>query len=163
VTIWAAPDGTFSNPQDWLDMLPEYVPVIRRNGYQHVIAVGNNAIAANWLASWYPGDDLVDVIAPIFGCQGPPPGSGSPTLAVAESFADAHGKPFGLGGWAADHTRFTNAQCTAFISYVQKLFAARQKAAKPCYDLFWTNLGNFRVLTAPPSVIAAYRAMAQSL
>lgn len=163
VSIWSAPDATFSSPQDWLSLLALYVPVIHRNGYQHVIAVGNNAIAANWLAAWYPGDDLVDVIAPVFGCAGAAPGSGSPTLAVAQAFADAHGKPFGLADWGADHTRFSSAQITAFIAYVQGLFAARLKARKPCYDLFWTNTGNIGMLTAPAAVIAAYKAMAQAI
>lgn len=163
VSIWTQPDGTFSNMEDWLDMLPSYVAAIHNNGYRHVVAPGNNSVNSGWLNAWYPGDDLTDVIAPVFGCSGPAPGSGGPTLAVAEAFADARGKPFGLGGWGFNHVSYTAAQGVAFISYVQRVFTARKAARKPCYDLMYTQSGNYSLLTAPAPVLAAYRTLAAAL
>jgi hypothetical protein len=163
VSIWAGADTAIANPADWIAMLPGYVNAIRINGYQHVLAVSNTAMTSGWLGNWYPGDDLVDVIAPTFWCQGKAPGSGSPTLAGAAAFADAHGKPFGLSDFGADHVAYTAAQCESFISYVQKLFTARKAAAAQCYDLIWLGTGSYSVLTAPSGVLAAWQGMAEAL
>jgi hypothetical protein len=163
VSVWAGADTAFANPADWLAMLPGYVNVIRLNGYQHVLAVSNKAMTSGWLGTWYPGDNLVDVIAPAFYCQGKAPGSGNPTLAGAAAFADLHGKPFGLSSYGADHAAFTAAQCEAFIAYVQQFFAARRAAVKQDYDLIWLGTGSYSVLTAPPGVLAAWQAMAAAL
>jgi hypothetical protein len=163
VSIWAGTDTAFANPADWLAMLPGYVDAIRMAGYQHVLAVSNTAMTSGWLGTWYPGDVLVDVIAPAFYCQGPAPGSGAPTLAAAAAFADQHGKPFGLSSYGADHAAFSAAQCESFIAYVQQFFAARRAAVKQDYDLIWLGTGTYSVLTAPPGVLAAWQSMAQAL
>lgn len=163
VSIWAGADTAIANPADWLAMLPGYVGVIRLNGYQHVLSVSNTAMTSGWLATWYPGDALVDVISPSFWCTGPAPGSGAPTLAGAAAFADVHGKPFGLADFGADHVAYSAAQCEAFIAYVQRFFAARRAAGKQCSDLFWLGTGNYSVLTAPAGVLASWQALANSL
>jgi hypothetical protein len=162
VSIWAGTDTAMANPADWLTLLPGYVNAIRLNGYQHVLVVSNAAMTSGWLNTWYPGDDLVDVIAPTFYCSGPAPGSWAPTLAGAAAFADAHGMPFGLSSFGADHVAYSAKECEAFISYVQKFFAARKSAAKQNYDLIWLGTGNYSVLTAPPGVLAAWRSMAEA-
>ncbi|MCW2930046.1 MAG: hypothetical protein JWM19_1008 [Actinomycetia bacterium] len=163
VSIWAGADAAFASPQDWAALLPAYVAVIHQAGYQHVLTVDNSSIQGGWLSAWYPGDDLVDVIAPTFWCTGPAPGSGAPNLAVAAAFADAHGKPLGLAGFGSDHARFTSAQAGAFIAYVQALFTARRKAATQSYDLIWLGTGTYSVITAPPGVLGAYQQLAAAL
>ena len=163
VSVWAGADTAFTNPQDFLSLLPDYAAVIHRYGYQVVLTVDNASIARNWLAAWYPGDDIVDVIAPTFWCTGPAPGSGGDTLAVAQSFADAHGKPLGLAGFGSDHVRFTAAQGEAFTAYVQALFTARKAAASQSFDLFWLGVGNYSIVTAPSGLLAAYRQLAAAL
>lgn len=163
VSVWSEPDKTFTSPGDWLAMLPAYAGAIRRNGYHHVVSVSNAGFISGWMNDWYPGDDLADVIAATFFCSGPAPGSGGPSLAAAQAFADARGKPFGLTWLGADHTAFTVAQCEAFIAYVQQLFAARRAARKPCYDLLWLGTGANSVLTAPAGVLAAYKALAAAV
>jgi hypothetical protein len=125
--------------------------------------VDNRSVAGGWLDAWYPGDDIIDVIAPTFWCTGQAPGSGGDTLATAQVFADAHGKPLGLAGFGVDHQQFTTAQGQAYISYVQRLFTARNAAAKPSYDLLWLGTGNYSILTAPPALLASYRALAEAL
>lgn len=163
VSVWAGADSSFGNVQDWLDLLPAYAAVIHRNGYDVVLTVDNHSVSGGWLDAWYPGDDIVDVIAPTFWCTGPAPGSGGETLATAQAFADAHGKPLGLAGFGADHARFSAAQGEAFISYVQGLFAARKAAARQSWDLIWLGTGTYSVLTAPPGMMTSYRALAGSL
>lgn len=163
VSVWAGADTAFARPADWLALLPGYVKAIRVNGYQHVLAVSNQAMSSGWLASWYPGDALVDVIAPTFWCQGPAPGSGAPTLAAAAAFADARGMPFGLSGFGADHGAHSARQCEAFTSYVQRFFAARKQQARACYDLLWLGTGSYSVLNAPAGVLPAWQAMAEAL
>jgi hypothetical protein len=163
VSIWAGADTAFANPADWLVLLPGYVNAIQVNGYQHVMAVSNKAMTSGWLSTWYPGDALVDVIAPTFWCDGPAPGSGAPTLAGAAAFADAHGKPFGLSSFGADHVAHSARHCEDFIAYVQKFFAGRRTAAKQNYDLIWAGTGNYSVLTAPSGVLASWQAMAGAL
>ncbi len=163
VSIWAGADMAFTDLSDWLTMIPAYAAVIHRNGYQVVLTVANHSIATGWLSAWYPGDEFTDVIAPTFWCTGPAPGSGGDTLASAQAFADAHGKPFGLAGFGVDHTLYTVAQGQAFISYVQGLFTARVAAAKPNYDLIWPGAGSYSVLTAPNGLLAAYRTLAGAL
>jgi len=158
VSIWAGADA-----QDWLALVAEYASSIRLNGYQHVLTVSAAAAGSGWLAAWYPGDDLVDVIAPTFWCQGAAPGTGAPNLAAAAYFADLHGKPLGLASFGADHVAYTAAQCEAFIAYVQGMFAAREAAAIPGYDLIWAGTGNYSIVTAPPAVLASWRAMAEAL
>jgi hypothetical protein len=163
VSVWAGADTAFGNVQDWIDLLPDYAAVIQQNGYQVVLTVDNHSVAGGWLDAWYPGDQFIDVIAPAFWCTGPAPGSGGDTLAVAQAFADAHGKPLGLAGFGVDHAQFTTAQGQAFTSYVQRLFAARNAAAKQSYDLIWLGTGTYSVLTAPPALLASYRALAAAL
>jgi hypothetical protein len=163
VSIWAGADAAFANPQDWLDLVAAYAPSIRLNGYRHVLTVSSAAAGSGWLAAWYPGDDLVDVIAPTFWCQGPAPGTGAPNLAAAAAFADLHGKPLGLAGFGADHVAYTAAQSIAFIAYVQETFAARKAAVIPGYDLIWLGTGNYSIVTAPAAVLAAWQAMAEAL
>jgi hypothetical protein len=163
VSIWAGADAAFANLADWLALLPDYAAIVHRNGYQVVLTVDNHSIARNWLAAWYPGDSVVDVIAPTFWCTGPAPGSGGDTLAVAQAFADAHGKPLGLAGFGVDHARYTVAQGQAYVSYVQRLFTARNAAARQSYDLLWLGTGTYSVLTAPSGLMAAYRSLAQAL
>jgi hypothetical protein len=163
VSIWAGADTAFANPQDWLNLVGAYAPSIRLNGYQHVLTISNAAVSSGWLASWYPGDELVDVIAPTFWCEGPAPGTGAPNLAAAAAFADLHGKPLGLGGFGADHVAYTAAQNVAFIAYVQETFAARKATVIPGYDLIWLGTGNYSIVTAPPSVLAAWQSMAEAL
>jgi hypothetical protein len=163
VSIWAGADTAFANPSDWLALLPAYASATRVNGYQHVLAVSNKAMTSGWLSTWYPGDGLVDVIAPAFWCSGPAPGSGAPTLAGAAAFADAHGKPFGLSGFGADHGAHGAKQCEAFIAYVQRFFAARKAAAKQNYDLIWLGTGSYSVLTAPSGVLTAWQELAEAL
>jgi hypothetical protein len=163
VSIWAGADTAFANPSDWLALVAAYAPSVRLNGYQHVLTVSNAAVSSGWLASWYPGDSLVDVIAPTFWCQGPAPGTGAPNLAAAAAFADLHGKPLGLAGFGADHVAYTAAQNIAFIAYVQGTFAARKAAVIPGYDLIWLGTGDYSIVTAPASVLAAWRAMAEAL
>lgn len=163
VSIWAGADTAFANPEDWLALVAEYAPCIRLNGYQHVLTISNAAVGSGWLSAWYPGDDLVDVIAPTFWCQGPAPGTGAPNLAAAAAFADLHGKPLGLAGFGADHVAYTAAQNIAFIAYVQETFAARKAAVIPGYDLIWLGTGNYSIVTAPPAVLDAWRAMAEAL
>jgi hypothetical protein len=159
VSIWAGADTSFGNIGDWLALLPAYAAAVHGAGYQVVLTVDNHSIAANWLASWYPGDQIIDVIAPSYWCTGPAPGSGADTLAVAQSFADAHGKPLGLAQFGVDHTQFTVAQAQGFISYIQALFTARKAAAKQSYDLIWLGTGSYSVLTAPSGLLAAYRTL----
>jgi hypothetical protein len=163
VSIWAGADTAFANPRDWLGLVAAYAPCIRLNGYQHVLTISNAAVSSGWLAAWYPGDDLVDVIAPTFWCQGPAPGTAAPNLAAAAAFADLHGKPFGLAGFGADHVTYTAAQNIAFIAYVQETFAPRKAAVIPGYDLIWLGTGNYSIVTAPASVLAAWTAMAEAL
>lgn len=163
VSVWAGADTAFANPSDWLAMLPAYVSAIRVNGYQHVLALSNQAMTSGWLSTWYPGDALVDVIAPTFWCDGPAPGSGAATIAGAASFADSHGIPFGLSGFGADHVAHSAAQCEAFIAYVQRFFTARKQQAKPCSDVFWLGTGSYSVLTAPSGVLTAWQELAESL
>jgi hypothetical protein len=163
VSIWAGADTAFANPADWLAMLPGYARAISINGYRHVLAVSNKAVSSGWLGTWYPGDALVDVIAPTFWCDGPAPGSGAPTLAAAAAFADAHGKPLGLSDFGADHVAHSAARCEAYISYVQRFFTARKAAGKQCSDLFWLGTGSYSVLTAPSGVLAAWQGLARAL
>jgi hypothetical protein len=163
VSIWAGADTAFANPQDWLSLVAAYAPCIRLSGYQHVLTVSSAAVSSGWLAAWYPGDELVDVIAPTFWCQGPAPGTGAPNLAAAAVFADLHGKPLGLAGFGADHVAYTAAQNIDFIAYVQETFAARKAAVIPGYDLIWLGTGNYSIVTAPPAVLAAWQAMAETL
>lgn len=163
VSVWAGADTAFASPSDWLAMLPGYVQAVRVSGYQHVLAVSNRAMSSGWLGSWYPGDDLVDVISPSFWCDGPAPGSGAPTLAAAAAFADAHGKPLGLYETGADHTAHTAGQCEDFIAYVQWFFTVRRAAGKQCSDLFWAGTGSYSVLTAPQGVLTAWQALAGAL
>lgn len=159
VSIWAGADTAFTNPQDFLALYPAYAEAVHQNGYQVVLTVDNHSVTHNWLGTWYPGDDWVDVIAPTFWCTGPAPGSGGDTLAVAASFADAHGKAFGLAGFGVDHSKCTAAQGTAFLAYVQQLFTARQAAARPGYDLIYLGTGSYSVVTAPAALLAAYQAL----
>jgi hypothetical protein len=159
----AGADTAFGNASDWVALLPDYAAAIHRNGYQVVLTVDNRSVAGGWLDAWYPGDDLVDVIAPTFWCTGQAPGSGGDTMASAQVFADAHGKPLGLAGFGVDHQQFTTAQGQAYISYVQGLFTARNTAGKPSYDLLWLGTGNYSILTAPPALLASYRALAAAL
>jgi hypothetical protein len=163
VSIWAGADTAFANPSDWLAMLPAYASAIRVNGYQHVLAVSNRAMTSGWLGRWYPGDDLVDVIAPTFWCDGPVPGSGAPTLGGAAAFADAHGKPFGLSGTGADHAAHDARHCEDFTGYLQRFFTSRRQAARSCSDLFWLGTGSYSVLTAPHGVLTAWQELAEAL
>lgn len=163
VSIWAGADTAFANAADWVALLPDYAAIVHRNGYQVVLTVDNHSITRNWLAAWYPGDDIVDVIAPTFWCAGPAPGSGGDTLAVAQAFADAHGKPLGLAGFGVDHQKYTVAQGEAYVSYVQRVFTARRSAARQSYDLLWLGTGSYSVLTAPSGLLAAYQALAAAL
>jgi hypothetical protein len=163
VSIWAGADTAIASPADWLAMLPSYVRAVRINGYQHVLALSNKAMSSGWLGTWYPGDSLVDVIAPVFWCDGPAPGSGAPTLAAAAAFADAHGKPLGLSGFGADHVAHSAKNCEDFIAYVQRFFTARRATGKQCSDLFWLGTGSYSVLTAPPGVLTAWQALADVL
>jgi hypothetical protein len=163
VSIWAGADTAFANPEDWVSLVAQYAPCIRLNGYQHVMTVSNDAFGSGWAAAWYPAG-LVDVIAPTFWCQGPPPGTGgSPTLAAAAVFADQQGAPFGLAGFGADHVAYPAAQDTAYIAYVQGFFAARKAAAIPGYDLIWLGTGNYSIVTAPAAVLTAWRSMSEAL
>lgn len=163
VSIWAGADTAFANPQDWQALVAAYAPCIRLSGYQHVLTISNAAVSSGWLAAWYPGDDLVDVIAPTFWCQGAAPGTGAPSLGAAAAFADLHGKPLGLAGFGADHVAYTAAQNIAFIAYVQGTFAARKAAVIPGYDLIWLGTGDYSIVTAPAAVLAAWTAMADAL
>ena len=163
VSVWAGADAAFGNPADWLALLPDYVAVIRRNGYQHVLTIDNRSVASGWLSAWYPGDGLVDVIAPSFRCTGLAPGSGGDTLAAAAAFADAHGKPLGLAVTGVDHARYTVAQGEAFTRYLESLFSARKAAGRPGYDLYWDGTGSYSVVTAPAGLLAAYQALAAAL
>jgi hypothetical protein len=163
VSIWAGADTAFGNISDWLALLPAYAAAVHGAGYQVVLTADNHSISSGWLTPWYPGDQIIDVIAPTFWCTGQAPGSGGDTLAVAQAFADAHGKPFGLAGFGVDHTLYTVAQAQAFLSYIQKLFTARKAAAKQSYDLIWLGTGSYSVLTAPSGLLAAYRTLAQAV
>jgi len=163
VSIWAGADSAFINPADWLAMLPGYAAVIRQNGYRHVVTVSAASVDSGWLQAWYPGDDLVDVIAPTFFCTGPPPGSGAATLAASAAFADAHGKPLGLAGTGVNLAAFTAAQGEAFTAYLASFFASRRAAGKPGSDAYWLGTGGYSVTTAPPAMLAAYQALAAVL
>jgi hypothetical protein len=163
VSIWAGADMAFGNVGDWLALLPVYAAAVHGAGYQVVLTVDNHSIAANWLAAWYPGDQIIDVIAPTYWCTGAAPGSGGDTLAVAQAFADAHGKPLGLAGFGVDHALYSVPQAQAFVSYVQKLFTARSAVAKQSYDLIWLGTGTYSVLTAPSGFLAAYRILAAAV
>lgn len=163
VSIWAGADTAFGNVQDWARLIPDYAAVVHRNGYRVVLTVDNHSVAAGWLEAWYPGDEFIDVIAPTFWCSGPAPGSGGDTLAVAQAFADAHGKPLGLAGTGVDHELYTQAQADAFITYLKFFFGARRAAARPSYDVIWYGLGNYSVITAAPFMVIAYRSLAQAL
>lgn len=163
VSVWAGADTAFARPADWLALLPGYVRAIRLSGYQHVLALSNHAMSSGWLGTWYPGDDLVDVIAPTFWCDGPRPGSGAPTLAAAARFADSHGMPFGLSGTGADHHAHSARRCEEFISYLEQFFTARKAAGKKCSDLFWLGTGSYSVLTAPSGVLTAWQGLAGAL
>lgn len=163
VSVWAGADTAFGNTADWAALLPDYAAAIHRNGYQVVLTVDNHSIAGGWLDAWYPGDDIIDVIAPTFWCTGPAPGSGADTLATAQAFADLHGKPLGLAGFGVDHVAFTTAQGQAYIAYVQRVFTVRRAAGKTSYDLLWLGTGNYSILTAPPALLASYRALAAAL
>lgn len=163
VSIWAGADTAFTDTSDWLALLPAYAAAVHSAGYQVVLTADNHSIVTGWLSAWYPGDQFIDVIAPTFWCTGPAPGSGGDTLATAQAFADAHGKPFGLAGTGVDHTLYTVTQAQAFTAYIQALFTARQAAAKQSYDVFWLGTGNYSVLTAPSGILAAYRTLAGAI
>ena len=166
VTIWAGEAAsTFDTPEEYFAILDAYVPVIRLNGYTFVWAEQNSLIVHdNVLASWYPGDDLVDVIAPSFYCEGATPGTpGVDSLAVAEAFADIHGKPLGLCEFGADHTSVTEAQGDAFLAYIQGLFAARAAAGKLNGDLIYDDTGGNALAGAPASFVTLYRQIGSAL
>jgi hypothetical protein len=160
VSVWAGADTAFARPADWLALLPAYVNAIRINGYKHVLAVSNAAFSNGWISTWYPGDELVDIIAPTFWCEGRTPGSGAPTLAAAADFADRHGTWFGLSGFGADHVAYSPRQCEEFMAYVERFFGARRAAWKSNYDLIWLGTGHYSVLDAPHPVLVAWQQMA---
>ena len=162
VSIWAGAETIFASPADFFAILTAYVPAIRLAGYPVVLTLGNDSIVHNALSQWYPGDNVIDVIAPTFWCTGAAPGSGGDTLAVAGSFAAAHGKPLGLAGFGTDRSRYTTAQAEDFLAYVARFFAARRPAAENS-DLIYLGTGSYSLIGAPASLIAAYDALAASL
>lgn len=166
VTLWAGEAAsTFDSPAEYFAILDAYVPVIRLAGYTFVWAEQNSLIVHdNALASWYPGDSLVDAIAPSFYCDGPAPGTpGGDSLAVAAAFADVHGKPLGLCEFGADHTSVTEVQGDAFLAYVQGLFAARAAAGKLNGDLIYDDTGGNTLAGAPASFVTLYQQIGSAL
>jgi len=176
ITLWSGVNMTSGNGTQWsIDgtvwyqrMLEAYVPVIRRNNYAHVWVAANHAIVKNnVLATWYPGDDLVDMISPTFYCQGPRPGvKGSDTLAVVSAFADAHAKPLGLSEFAVDHAQFSQTQGNDFLGYVKTFFTNRAAAGKPAGDLIYFNVnsgGTYALATAPASYVTLYQQIGAAL
>lgn len=162
VSIWASPDKTFVSPQGYFGLLPDYVTAIRANGYQHALTIDNDSIVHNALPAWYPGDDLVDLIMPMFFCAGPAPGSGGDTLALAGSFADVHGKPLGLAQLGVDRSKYTAAQGQAFLSYVLRFFAGRKAAGKISADLIYLGTGSYSLIGAS-GLVAVYQQIAAAL
>jgi hypothetical protein len=146
VSVWAGPDKSFGSPAAYFAVLPDYVTAIHGAGYEHVFTIDNASVTHNALAAWYPGDGLVDVIMPYFWCTGPAPGSGGDTLALAGSFADAHGKPLGLAGFGVDRSKYTTAQGQAFLNYVLTFFAARLTARKINADLIYLGTGSYSLV-----------------
>jgi hypothetical protein len=166
VTLWAGEAAaTFDTPGEYFAILRAYVPVIRGNGYSFVWAEQNSVIVhENALAIWYPGDDLVDVIAPAFYCDGPAPGiPGADSLAAAAAFADARDKPFGLCEFGVDHTVHTETQGDDFLAYVRNLFADRAAAGKLNGDLVYDDTGGAALAGAPASFVVLYQQAGTSL
>jgi hypothetical protein len=174
ISLWAGVNMASGSGTQWsIDgtvwyhrMLADYVPIIRRNGYTHVWVASNHTVVNNTatLDYWYPGDGLVDAIAPIFYCMGPCPGAGGETLAVMAAFADAHGKPFGLSEFAVDHTRFSQTQGKDFLGYILNLFAARVRAGKPTGDLIYYNgVSADALATGPASYVLLYKQISAAL
>jgi hypothetical protein len=166
VTLWAGEAAsTFDTPAEYFALLEQYVPVIRLAGYTFVWAEQNSLIVHdNVLASWYPGDGLVDAIAPAFYCEGPAPGApGGDSLAVVAAFADTHGKPLGLCEFGADHAVHTAAQGEAFLTYIQGLFAARTAAGKLNGDLIYDDTGNYALASAPAQFVTLYQQIGAAL
>lgn len=166
VTIWAkvAPE-TFDSPEEYFAILQDYVPVIRRNGFNHVWAVQNSDIVHNdALERWYPGDDLVDVIAPTFFAQALAPGDpGTDTLAEIGNFANAHQIPLGLTEFGVDSSQFTEAQGDAFLRYVSEFFSRRAALGKPNGNLLYLSAGSFSLTLSPDSRVALYRQISAEL
>jgi hypothetical protein len=163
VTLWAGEAAvTFSTPAEYFAVLQAYVPVIRGNGYSFVWAEQNSLIVhGNALATWYPGDALVDVIAPAFYCDGPAPGTpGGDSLAAAAAFADAHGKPLGLCEFGVDHATCTETQGGYFLAYIMALFSTRAGAGKLNGDLVYDDTGSYALSGAPASFVTLYRQIA---
>jgi len=131
------------------------------------VAANHAIVKNNVLATWYPGDDLVDTIAPTFYCQGPRPGvKGSDTLAVVSAFADAHAKPLGLSEFAVDHAQFSQTQGNDFLGYVKTFFTNRAAAGKPAGDLIYFNVnsgGTYALATAPASYVTLYQQIGAAL
>lgn len=166
VTLWGSEGAsTFDTTAEYFAMLQAYVPIVRANGYRFAWSEQNSLIVhENALAVWYPGDDLVDVIAPAFYCGGGAPGTpGADSLAAAAAFADTHGKPLGLCEFGVDHTSFTEGEGDAFLNYIKSLFAARSAAGKLNGDLVYDDTGNLSLAGAPASFVALYKQISTSL
>jgi hypothetical protein len=166
VTLWAGEAAsTFDTPAEYFALLAAYVPVIRLAGYTFTWAEQNTLIVHdNVLASWYPGDALVDAIAPSFYCQGPAPGTpGADSLAAAATFADTRGKPFGLCEFGVDHTTHAEAQGDAFLAYIAGLFEARAAAGKLNGDLVYDDTGGNALAGAPASFVTLYQQIGSAL
>lgn len=172
-TIWHGADRHFSTPGEYIALLNKYVPIIRRNGYEHIYSVSNDsALNRNALAYWYPGDSLVDGISAELYPQQNNPAAPSPmdfagmsavNLNLIGSFADVHGQPFGITQMGVDRTQFTVAQGVQFLSYVLEFFTARKKAKKENGDVIYDSTTVYDLTSGPQAWVNIYNEIGQNL
>jgi hypothetical protein len=165
VSLWSNPQDSFVNPQDFFTICQQYVPIIRKNGYQAVFVIDNDEIVHNsGISTWYPGDQWADAISAGFFCEGPVPGDpGVANLNFVSQFAALHGKPLGLAEFGADWSFVTPAQGTLFLQYVLTWLKGQLEAGNPVADCAYLSGGTYNLTDAPAAWVALYKQIAALL
>jgi hypothetical protein len=172
-TIWHGPDQHFSGVREYLVILAQYVPLIRRYGYKHIFSVSNSSVLNdNVLAEWYPGDAFTDGISaelyPIsFNPSAIKPtdfaGMTGVTLNLIGNFADVHGQRLGITQMGIDRGLFSVSQGNDFLEYVDRFFSARKKAGKPNGDVIYDSTTVFDLTGGPQQWVNLYNQIGRDL
>lgn len=155
VALWAEPNNPANQGMtetQFISAFRFYAPVVRAS-YPTVFCTSAYYVNHNNGNSWYPGDDVTDVIATDLYCS---EYDGGDRLDNAASIADAAGKPFGVWEFNSSLNQ-TQAQATKFFGYLRSYFSARTAAGKPNADLALFNSGSLPNQETPITSSTDYR------
>lgn len=134
--IWHEPFFSGLTPAQYIAAVQYYGPVIRQY-YPLVFVTAASSVFLDGENGYYPGDAWVDKVATDIYCAAYDAGHASLSLCAQPADSANPPKPFGLWEFNGSpaSTGQTQAQVTAFFSYVQSYMAARVAAGQPCADL----------------------------